>query len=78
MDAKLKSEAHCTKALFNFLSRFVRVWLQSFQKSYKKTTNFISLTIVQYGTGIKNAEFVSDFEFVEMLGNSYRNMLLGL
>jgi hypothetical protein len=76
MDAKLKSKPHGTKVVLNFLSRFVRVWLQSLQKSYKKTTNFFSLTIVPYG--IKNAKFVSDFEFVEMLGNSYRNMLLGL
>jgi hypothetical protein len=76
MDAKLKSKAHCTKAVLIFLSRFVRVWLRSLQKSYKKSPNFFSLTIIPYG--IKNAEFFSDFEFAEMLGNSYRNMLLGL
>jgi hypothetical protein len=32
MDAKLNSKTHLQKRFFVFLSRFLRVWLQSLQK----------------------------------------------
>jgi hypothetical protein len=32
MGAKLKSKTHLLKTFFDFFSRFLRVWLQSFQK----------------------------------------------
>ncbi len=32
MGAKLKSKTHLQNTFFDFLSRFLRVWLQSFKK----------------------------------------------
>jgi hypothetical protein len=52
MGAKLKSKTHLLNTLFDFLSCFLRVWLQSyfFWKIEK---------------GVKNTEFHADFESVE-------------
>jgi hypothetical protein len=61
MGAKLKSKTHLQNTFFDFLSRFLRIWLQSFQKVliYQKKCFFF---IKKY---ISNAEFHADFESVE-------------
>ncbi len=53
MGAKLKSKTHLQ--FFDFLSRFLRVWLQSLKKKFVEKIKKVS----------KNAEFHADFEFVE-------------
>ncbi len=64
MGAKLKSKTHLQNMFFDFLSRFLRVWLQSLKKVLiwplkniflKKSKKVVS----------KNAEFLVDFESVE-------------
>ncbi len=59
MSAKLKSKTYLLNMFFDFLSRFLRVWLQSFQKVliWQKKQIFL---INQ--KDIKKAEFHSDFE----------------
>jgi hypothetical protein len=56
MGAKLKSKTHLLNTFFDFLSRFLRVWLQSLKnKFFWKKLKKVS----------KNAEFHADFESVE-------------
>jgi hypothetical protein len=62
MGAKLKSKTHLLNTFFDFLSRFLRIWLQSLKKiliSPKKFFFFKSKNVS------KNAEFHTDFESVE-------------
>jgi hypothetical protein len=61
MGAKLKSKTHLQNRFFDFLSRFLRVWLQSLKKILflKKKFFFKSKKVS------KNAEFDADFESVE-------------
>ncbi len=63
MGAKLKSKTHLQNMFFDFLSRFLRIWLQSLQKGLiwpkKKILGKKSKKIS------KNAEFHADFESVE-------------
>ncbi len=59
MDAKLKSKTHLLNTFFDFLSRFLRVWLQSLQKVLIGAKKFVEK--------IKNAEFHADFESVKKL-----------
>jgi hypothetical protein len=40
MGAKLKSKTHLLNAFFDFLNRFLRVWLQSLKKVLIRPTNF--------------------------------------
>jgi hypothetical protein len=60
MGAKYKSKTHLQNRFFDFLSRFLRVWLKSFQKVliWLKTIFLIK-------KDIKNAEFHADFESAE-------------
>ncbi len=63
MGAKLKSKTHLQNTFFDFLSRFLRVWLQSLKKVLiwpKKNFFFFKSKKVS-----KNAEFHADFESVE-------------
>ncbi len=63
MGAKLKSKTHLLNRFFDFLSRFLRVWLQSLKKKLiwpKK--NFLGKKSKKVS---KNAEFHADFESVE-------------
>ncbi len=63
MGAKLKSKTHLQNKFFDFLSRFLRVWLQSLKKVLiwpLKTFFFEKSKKVS-----KNAEFHADFEYVE-------------
>ncbi len=63
MDAKLKSKTHLQNTFFDFLSRFLRVWLQSLKKVLiwpKKIFFWQKSENVS-----KNAEFHADFESVE-------------
>jgi hypothetical protein len=55
MGAKLKSKTHLQNTFLDFLNRFLRIWLQSFQQFLLKKIKKIS----------KNAEFHADFESVE-------------
>jgi hypothetical protein len=61
--AKLKSKTHLQNTFFDFLSRCLRIWLQS----WKKNTNM--KTKKNFGKKSKkvskNAEFHADFESVE-------------
>ncbi len=41
MGAKLKSMTHLLNTFFDFLSRFLRIWLQSYQKEPIWKENFI-------------------------------------
>jgi hypothetical protein len=67
MGAKLKSKTHLLNTFFDFLSRFLRVWLQSLKKVliwpkqifFWKKSKKVS----------KNAEFHADFESVEKVVN---------
>jgi hypothetical protein len=63
MGAKLKSKAHLQNRFFDFLNRFLRIWLQSLQKvliwPQKNCLGKKSKKIS------KNAEFHADFESVE-------------
>ncbi len=64
MDANLKSKTHLQNTFFDFLSRFLRVWLQSIQKVlilYDKKNIFWKKS----KKISKNAEFHADFESVE-------------
>ncbi len=63
MGAKLKSKTHLLNTFFDFLSRFLRVWLQNSKKVliwHKK--NFFLKKSKKVS---KNAEFHADFESVE-------------
>jgi hypothetical protein len=63
MGAKLKSKTHLPNTFFDFLSRFLRVWLQSLKKvqiwPLKKKMLKKSKKVS------KHAEFYADFESVE-------------
>ncbi len=63
MGAKLKSKTHLQNTFFYFLSRFLRVWLQSLKKVqiWPKTNIFWKKS----KKVSKNAEFHADFESVE-------------
>jgi hypothetical protein len=63
MGAKLKSETHLQNRFFDFLSRFLRVWLQSLKKVliWPKKIFFLKKS----KKVSKNAEFHADFESVE-------------
>jgi hypothetical protein len=58
MGAKLKSKTHLQNRFFDFLSRFLRVWLQSLKKVliWPKTFFLKSKKVS------KNAKFHADFE----------------
>ncbi len=65
MGAKLKSKTHLLDTFFDFLSRFLRIWLQSLKKVLiwpKKKYFFEKSEKVS-----KNAEFHADFESVEKI-----------
>jgi hypothetical protein len=64
MGAKLKSKTHLLNTFFDFLSRFLRVWLHSLKKvlTWPKKENFEKSKKVY-----KNAEFHADFESVEKM-----------
>jgi hypothetical protein len=61
MGAKLKSETHLLNTYFDFLSRFLRVWLQSL----KKVLIWPKIFFFKIKKGSKNAEFHADIESVE-------------
>jgi hypothetical protein len=63
MGAKLKCKTHLLHTFFDFLSRFLRVWLQSL----KKNTNMaLKKFFWKKSKKVpKNAEFHADFESVE-------------
>jgi hypothetical protein len=62
MGAKLKSKTHLQNTFFDFLSRFLRVWLQSL----KKVLIWQKKKILKKSRKVsKNAEFYADFESVE-------------
>jgi hypothetical protein len=63
MGAKLKSKTHLQNTFFDFLSRFLRVWLQSLKKSTNIT--FKKILSKKSKKVSKNAEFHADFESVE-------------
>ncbi len=63
MGAKLKSKTHLQNTFFDFLSRFLRVWLQSLKKVLIWPKNFFLLKKSKKVS--KNAEFHADFESVE-------------
>ncbi len=62
MGAKLKSKTHLQNTFFDFLSRFLRVWLQSSKKVLIWPKKFFCEKIEK---GVKSAEFHADFESVE-------------
>ncbi len=62
MGAKLKSKTHLQNTLFDFLSRFLRVWLQSLKKVPIWPNNFFLKKSKKVS---KNAEFHADFESVK-------------
>jgi hypothetical protein len=63
MGAKLKSKTHLLNTFFDFLSRFLRIWLQSLKKVliWPKKKKCLKKSIKVS----KNAEFYADFESVE-------------
>ncbi len=63
MGAKLKSETHLQNTFFDFMSLFLRVWLQSLKKVliWPKKKIFLKKS----KKVPKNAEFHADFESVE-------------
>ncbi len=63
MGAKLKSKTHLQNTFFDFLSRFLRVWLQSSKKVLIWPKKIIFLKKSKKVS--KNAEFHADFESVE-------------
>jgi hypothetical protein len=63
MGAKLKSKTHLQNRFFDFLSRFLRVWLQSLKKYYYDLKKNFFLKKSKKVS--KNAEFHADFESVE-------------
>ena len=63
MGAKLKSKTHLQNTFFDFLSRFLRVWLQSLKKVQIWPLKKIFLKKSKKVS--KNAEFYTDFESVE-------------
>ena len=63
MGAKLKSKTHLLNTFFDFLSRFLRVWLQSLKKVLIWPLKKFFWTKIE--KGVKNAEFHADFESVE-------------
>ncbi len=63
MGAKLKSKTHLQNTFFDFLSCFLRIWLQSLKKLLKwPLKNFFAKKSKKVS---KNAEFHADFESVE-------------
>ncbi len=62
MGAKLKSKTHLINKFFDFLSRFLRVWLQSLKKVLIWPIKNFFEKIKKVS---KNAEFHADFESVE-------------
>jgi hypothetical protein len=56
MAANLKSKIHFLNMFFDFLSRFLRIWLQSFQKVLISQKNLLTNQ-----RRYKNAEFHADF-----------------
>jgi hypothetical protein len=61
MDAKLSSKTQLDNTFFNFLSRFVLVWLKILQKCEYDTQNMFSKSF-QYGC--KKEEFDANLESV--------------
>jgi hypothetical protein len=62
MDAKLKSKKHLLNTFFDFLSHFLRVWLQSIQKVLIRPKNFFWKKSKKIS---KNTEFHAAFESVD-------------
>ncbi len=58
MGAKLKSKTHLQNTFFDFLNRFLRVWLQSLKKVLIWPNNFFMKKSKKVS---KNAEFHADF-----------------
>ncbi len=69
MGAKLKSKTHLQNRFFDFLSRFLRVWLQSLKKVLIWPKNFFF--IFKSKKASKNPEFHADFESVEKVVKKY-------
>ncbi len=63
MGAKLKSKTHLLNTFFDFLSRFLRIWLQRLKKILKWSKKIFFLKKSKKVS--KNAEFHADFESVE-------------
>jgi hypothetical protein len=63
MGAKLKSKTHLQNRFFDFLSHFLRVWLEILKKGliWPKQKNFLKKS----KKVSKNAEFHADFESAE-------------
>ncbi len=69
MDAKLKSKIkHLYNMFFDFLSRFVRIWLKSLQKVLIRHKNFPPNIFIM---GRKNAEFDADFEAIGKVATKF-------
>jgi hypothetical protein len=62
MGTKLKSKTHLQYTFFDFLSGFLCVWLQSFQKVLILTKKIFGQKSKKIS---KNAKFHADFESVE-------------
>ncbi len=62
MGAKLKSKTHLLNTFFDFVSRFLRVLLQSFQKVIICPKKNVNQKRYQQS---KNPEFHAGFEYVE-------------
>ncbi len=67
MGAKLKSKTHLQNTFFDFLSRVLRVWLQSLKKVLTWPNQFF----FKSKKVSKNAEFHADFESVEKVVKKY-------
>ncbi len=70
MGAKLKSKTHLQNPFFDFLRRFLRVWLQSLKKGLRWTLKKIFWKKIK--KVLKNAVFHADFESVEKVVISYK------
>jgi hypothetical protein len=73
--AKLKSKTHLQNKFLDFLSRFLRVWLQSLKKVVTKMT-YKKIFWKKSKKVSKNAEFHADFESIEKVVNKYTKQKL--
>ena len=68
MDAKVNSKTCLEKAFSLFLSRFMRVKLQNFEKVLKRATKFFFKNRLRVS---KNAEFYAEFKSVEKVAKKF-------